>query len=62
MFALLEIARIYKALKRFAEIRGRGPGLKKMFFSALWPSVSSKNKGGGRGPSLGSATTIGFYV
>ena len=42
------------------EIRGRGPGLKKMFFSA--PTVWSKKGGGGRGPSPGSATTIGFYV
>ena len=42
-----------------AEIRGGGdPGLKKNFFSALWASFWSKNKGGlgPPGPSPGSAT------
>ena len=36
------------------------PGIKKNFFSALWASVSSKNKGGGGGsqaPPLYSLTT-----
>ena len=35
------------------------PGIKKNFFSALWASVSSKNKGGGgsQAPPLSSLTT-----
>ena len=32
------------------QIRGEGGGLKKKIFSALWASVSSKNKGGGGAP------------
>ena len=41
-----------------AEIRGGDPGLQKNFFSALWASFWSKNKGGlgPPGPSPGSAT------
>ena len=39
------------------EIRGEGGGLKKIFFSALWASVLSKNRGpGSLGPSPASAT------
>ena len=39
------------------EIRGEGGGLKKIFFSALWASVLSKNRGpGSPGPSPASAT------
>ena len=46
------------------EIRGRGPGLKKCFFRPFGPQFGQKIRGGGgeRGPSPGSATTIGFYV
>ena len=43
-------------------IRGMGPGLKKCFFRPFGSQLGQKIRGGGRGPSPGSATTIGFYV